>query len=164
MTEEVPVDLFGILLFLHVLGAIVAFGPGFVAMIVGPMAAKEPQHANFYARTQVAAGRKLITPVAISMAVTGVLMIVVRGDMASITGGKRWLETAILLYVVSVVVAMAYQAPAGRRLAALTSTPPAPGGAPDPAIPAAARRVRIGGLVLVVLTVLITFLMVVKPF
>ena len=50
------------------------------------------------------------------MAVTGVLMIVVRGDLDTITGGKRWLETAIVLYVVSVVVAMAYQAPAGRRL------------------------------------------------
>jgi uncharacterized membrane protein len=158
------VDLFKILLFLHVLGAIVAFGPGFAAMIVGPMVAKEPQHANFYARTQVAAGRKLITPVAISMAVTGVLMIVVRGDMAVITGGKRWLEVAILLYVVSVVVAMAYQAPAGRRLVALTSAPPAPGSPPNPAIPATARRVRIGGMVLVLLTIVIAFLMVVKPF
>jgi hypothetical protein len=84
--------------------------------------------------------------------------------MAAITGGKRWLETAILLYVVSVVVAMAYQAPAGRRLVELTSAPPAPGSPPDPAIPATARRVRIGGTVLVLLTVVIAFLMVVKPF
>ena len=30
-------DLFKILLFLHVLGAIVAFGPGFASMVVGPM-------------------------------------------------------------------------------------------------------------------------------
>jgi hypothetical protein len=163
MTEEAPVDLFGILLFLHVLGAIVAFGPGFASMIVGPMVAKEPQHANFYARTQVAAGRKLITPVAISMAVTGIAMIAVRG-WAAIKGDRFWLETAILLYVVAVVVAMAYLGPAGRRLVELTSSPPALGSPPDPAIPATARRVRIGGMVLVLLTVVIAFLMVVKPF
>ena len=33
-------------LFLHVLGAIAAFGPGFAAMVVGPMVAKEPQHGS----------------------------------------------------------------------------------------------------------------------
>ncbi len=52
------------LLFLHVMGAIIAFGPGFASMVVGPMAAKEPQHANFYARTQVAASRAIVTPTA----------------------------------------------------------------------------------------------------
>lgn len=156
-------DLFMILLYLHVLGAIVAFGPGFVAMVVGPMVAKEPQHANFYARTQVAAGRKVITPVAISLALTGLGMIMVRG-WGTLTGDRHWLEAGILLYVVAVVVAMAVQAPAGRRLVELTSTPPAPGSPPDPGIPAAARRLRLGGLALVVLTVVIVFLMVAKPF
>jgi uncharacterized membrane protein len=162
--KETPVTLFTILLFLHVLGAIVAFGPGFAAMVIGPMVAKEPQHANFYARTQGAANQRLVTPVALSLAVTGVLMIVERGGLSNITGGQRWLEVAILLYVIAMVVAMAVQAPAGRRLVQLTSTPPAPGGGPDPAIPATARRVRNGGILLTVLVVLITFLMVVKPF
>ena len=50
-------DLFLILLFLHALGAIIAFGPGFASVVVGPMVAKEPQYANFYARTQVATAR-----------------------------------------------------------------------------------------------------------
>jgi uncharacterized membrane protein len=133
-------------------------------MVVGPMVAKEPQHANFYARTQGAANMRLVTPVAFSMGVTGVLMIIERGGLSTITGGQRWLEVAILLYVVSLAYAMAIQAPAGRRLVELTSTPPAPGGGPDPAIPATARRVRNGGILLTVLVVLITFLMVVKPF
>ena len=83
-------ELFTILLFLHVLGAIVAFGPGFAAMIVGPMAAKEPQYANFYARTQVAAGRRLVSPVSISLAITGMAMILVRG-WGGLTGeGTGW--------------------------------------------------------------------------
>lgn len=156
------IDLFHVFLFLHILGAIVAFGPGFAAMIVGPMVAREPQHANFYARTQVAAGRKLITPVALSLALTGIGMIVVRGWEA-VTAGGHWLEVGILLYVISVVVAMGYQAPAGRKLAELTSTPPAPGEGPNPEIQKTARRVRTGGIVLSLLTVAIVFTMVMNP-
>jgi hypothetical protein len=155
-------DLFTIFLYLHIMGAIVAFGPGFAAMIVGPMVAKEPQHANFYARTQVAAGRKLVTPVAISMLVTGGAMIAVRGWPA-VTAGGHWLEVGILLYVISVVVAMAYQAPAGRKLAELTATPPEPGAAPNPEIAKMARRVRNGGILLSVLVLAIVLTMVLNP-
>ncbi len=160
---SLSVDLFLILLYLHAMGAIVAFGPGFAAMIVGPMVAKEPQHANFYARTQVASGRNLITPVAISMAVTGIAMILVRG-WGNIVGDKHWLEAGILLYVVAVVVAMAVQAPAGRKLVELTSQPPAPGSGPSPEIVKTAGRLRVGGMALSVLTLAIVFLMVAKPF
>jgi hypothetical protein len=159
------VSLFAILLFLHVLGAIVAFGPGFAAMIVGPMVAKEPQHANFYARTQLATAKKLVTPVALSMAVTGIAMILVApGGYGSLIGGRQWLAVAIVLYVIAIVFAFAWQTPNGRRLVELTSTPPAPGSPPNPEIPATAGKVRTGGMVLTLLVVVIAFLMVVKPF
>ncbi len=156
-------DLFGILLFLHVLGAIVAFGPGFASMVVGPMVSREPHHANFYARTQLATARVIVIPVSISLAVTGVGLILVRG-WSTVTAGKQWLELAILLYVVAVVVAMAVQAPAGRRLVELTSQPPAPGTPPSVELRAAARRVRVGGMLLSALVVVIVYLMVAKPF
>ena len=156
-------DLFHILLFLHALGAVVAFGPGFASMVVGPMVAKEPQHANFYARTQQATARAIVTPVSISMAVTGLALIATRG-WATITAGRHWLEAGILLYVVAVVFSMAVQAPAGRRLVELTSQPPAPGAGPSPELLATARRVRTGGMVLAGLVVVIVFLMVTKPF
>lgn len=156
-------DLFKILLFLHVLGAIAAFGPGFASMIVGPMVAKEPQYANFYARTQATTGRKLVTPLSISLAITGIGMILVRG-WSNLVAGKHWLELAILLYVVAVVVSMAVMAPAGRKLVALTSTPPAPGAGPSDELRKVAGRVRTGGLVLSGLVVVITLLMVTKPF
>jgi uncharacterized membrane protein len=157
------VDLFLILLFLHILGAIVAFGPGFAAMVVGPMVAKEPQYGNFYARSQLLANRRLVSPVSITLAITGVAMIVVRGWSAE-TGGKHWLEAGILLYVVAVVVAMAVQAPAGRKLVELTSQPPAPGAGPSPELLKTAGRLRKGGILLSVLVVVIVFLMVAKPF
>jgi uncharacterized membrane protein len=157
------VDLFLILLFLHILGAIAAFGPGFASMVIGPMVAREPQYANFYARSQALAARRLVMPVSASMAVTGIGMILVRG-WATEKAGKVWLELAILLYVVAVVVSMAVMAPASRRLVELTSQPPAPGSGPSPDVLAAAGRVRLAGMVLGLLVVVITFLMVVKPF
>ena len=156
-------DLFLFLLFLHVLGAIVAFGPGFASAVVGPMAAKEPQYANFYARTQLATARKIVSPVSISMAITGIALIAVRG-WSNITAGRHWLELGILLYVVAVVVAMAVQAPAGRKLVELTSQPPAPGAGPSPELLSTVARVRQGGMILTGLVVVIVFLMVTKAF
>ena len=156
-------DLFRILLFLHVIGAIIAFGPGFAAMVVGPMVAKEPQHANFYARTQLATARRIITPLSISMAITGVAMILVRG-WSNIAGTSLWLPVAIVFYVIAVVFSITVQAPAGQKLVQLTSTPPAPGTAPNPELPATAGRLRQGGMVLSGLVLIIAFLMVTKPF
>ncbi len=151
--------------FLHVLGAIAAFGPGFAAMIVGPMVAKEPQHGNFYARTQVATGKKLVTPVALSMAITGILILVtVPGGYQGVVGSRLWLPVGIVLYIIAVVFAFAWQAPNGQKLVDLTSTPPAPGTPPSPEIPATAGKLRIGGIVLTILVIAIVFLMVTKPF
>jgi len=156
-------DWFLVWLFLHIMGAIVAFGPGYAAMITGPMVAKEPQHANFFARTQLATAMKLVTPASISMAITGVLMVATRG-YSNIVGDRLWLGVAIVLYVIAIVFSVAVQAPAGRKLVELTSTPPAPGTPPSPEIPATARRVRNGGMILSGLVLVIVFLMVVKPF
>jgi uncharacterized membrane protein len=157
------VDAFYLFLFLHVLAAIAAFGPGFTSMVTGPMVAKEPQHANFFARTQVATATKIVTPLALSMAITGIAMILIRG-WSNIVGDRRWLEVAIALYVIAIVLSFAWQAPAGRKLVELTSTPPAPGSGPNPEIPKTAARLRTGGMVLSVLVVAIVFLMVSKPF
>ena len=152
-------------LFLHVLGAIAAFGPGFAAMVVGPMVAKEPQHGNFYARTQMASTKRLVTPVALSMAVTGILILVTfPGGYQGVTGGRLWLAVGIVLYIVAVVFAFLWQARNGERLVELTSTPPAPGSPPNPEIPKTAGNLRIGGIVLTLLVIAIVFLMVTKPF
>ena len=156
-------DWFLIWLFLHITGAIVAFGPGYAAMIAGPIVAKEPQHANFYARTQVAVGLRLVTPAALSMAITGILMIATRG-YSNIVGNRWWLGVGIVLYIIAIGFSVAVQAPAGRKLVALTSTPPAPGQPPSPELPATAQRLRYGGIFLSVLVLVIVFLMVVKPF
>jgi hypothetical protein len=159
------VQLYQVFIFLHVLGAIAAFGPGFAAMVVGPMVAKEPQHGNFYARTQLLTSKRLVTPVALSMAVTGILILLtIPGGYGGVVGSRLWLPVAVVLYIVAVVFAFAWQAPAGQKLVDLTSTPPAPGTPPNPEIPATAGKLRIGGIVLTLLVVVILFLMVTKPF
>jgi hypothetical protein len=156
-------DVFHILLYLHVLGAIIAFGPGFTSPVAVRLLAREPQFGNFYARLQVLTARAIVIPVAISMAVAGVGMILVRGwDVVS--GDRFWLETSIALYAVALGFSLFVQGPAGARLVALSSTPPAPGTAPAPELRAVARRVGRGGIFLSVMVLIITFLMVVKPF
>jgi hypothetical protein len=152
--------LFPWLLFLHVLGAILAFGPNFATPIYSSFVAKEPQHANFFARAQEAVGKRLVTPLALSMAVTGVGMILVRGiDVFA----RLWLPVAIVLYVIAVGYALFVQAPAGAKMVQLTSQPPGPEG-PSPELRATAARLRQGGMILAVLIVAIVLLMVVKPF
>ena len=152
--------LFPYLLFLHVLGAIVAFGFGFAAPIIGPMVAKEPQHGNFIARVNVHVSERLIKPAAISMAITGVAMILVLGlDLAK----NVWLDIAIVLYVIALGFATFVQTANGKHLVELTSSPPGPGG-PSPEIPATIAKLQQGGALLLALIAAIVFLMVVKPF
>ena len=78
-------------LFLHVLGAILAFGPTFAYSIMGSMAGKEPQHANFSSRQVAAIGNKLVYPLAIFQGITGVLLLIARESTrrAAVAGGRH---------------------------------------------------------------------------
>jgi len=148
------------LLFLHVMGAILAFGPTFAYSIMGAMAGSEPQHANFSARQVEAIGNRLVYPLAIFQGVTGVLLIWATSiDLRAAT----WLGISIVLYAIALTFALTVQRSALLRLIALTSTRPAPGSPPSPEIPATVRKIRRGGMFTGVLVVVIVFLMVVKP-
>ena len=148
------------LLFLHVMGAILAFGPTFAYSIMGAMAGREPQHANFSARQVAAIGDKLVYPLAIFQGVTGVLLIIASGrDLVN----ERWLGLAIILYAITLIYALTVQRNALHHLIEMTSTPPAPGSAPNPAISATVKKIQRGGMFLGAMVVIIVFLMVVKP-
>jgi uncharacterized membrane protein len=153
-------QLFPYLLFLHVLGAILAFGPTFAYSIMGAMAGREPQHANFSVRQVDAIGMRLTYPLAILQGVTGVLLILsVSMDVMS----RAWLAVGIVLYVIALVYGLTVQRNAVHHLIELTSTPPAPGTPPNPEIPATVKKIQRGGMFLGPLIVIIVFLMVVKP-
>jgi Predicted integral membrane protein (DUF2269) len=155
--------LFPWLLFLHVFAAVVAFGQPFGYGVIGAMAAREPQHANFATRITHTLSDRVVIPLALTMPVTGAGMILVNGINLTLPQ-YRWLGAAIVVYVVVVVYAIVVQRRAVERLIALTAAPPPPGASgPPPEVPAAVRRVQRGGMLLAGGIVLILFLMVVKP-
>jgi hypothetical protein len=155
MTSFVP-----FLLFLHVMGAILAFGPTFAYSIMGAMAGREPQHANFSARQTEAIGNKMVYPLAVFQGITGLLLIAA----ASIdVKAAPWLAAGIVLYAIALTYALTVQRNALHRLIELSSTPPAPGSPPSPEIPATVKKIQRGGMFLGLLIVVIVFLMVVKP-
>jgi hypothetical protein len=161
-----PNLLFLLLLFLHIGGAIVAFGPSFAMPIIGAAGGREPQHAGFAVRLGETIANQRIIPVAIWVGATGVLLILVAGRSL----GELWLGTAILLYATALAFAFLVSTPNTKKLVEATSTPPPPPqpGAPPPSGPpphiaelvAKAQR---NGMILGLLVVAILLLMVFKP-
>jgi uncharacterized membrane protein len=178
MTDAGLVSLF---LFLHVGAAIIAFGPSFVFPIIGAMGAKDPTHANFGIRVSEAVQDRLVIPFALTMPVTGLLLIwFAHFDLTN--RAFYWLDIAIVLYISAMVVSIGLQRPLVRKMVRLTTRPagaaggapgaapsavsPGPGAAPagpPPEIAQTAKKIQRNGMILSVLLVAIVFLMVVKP-
>jgi hypothetical protein len=160
--------LFQGLLFAHVLGAIIAFGPTFSGPIIGRMGAQERAHANFAMRVSRQLARVQIIPLALLQGVTGLSLILVGNiDVMAAT----WLLVAIVLYLIAIGFAIFVQTPRAVRIIAMT-TPPAdgsapagpPAGGPPPGLMAEITKAKRGGYLLIALVTAIVFLMVVKPF
>ena len=150
--------MFQLMLFLHIVGAIIAFGFGFAVPVIGKMAAAEPQHANWFLRAGKRVGDTILFPASISMAITGAGLIY----FGSRTPKEMWLSIAMGIYVIAILVVLFVQRPTMARLIALTSTPPGPTG-PDPMVPVLLKRSRMVGLGLSLAVLVIVFLMVYKP-
>jgi uncharacterized membrane protein len=154
--------------FLHVAGAIIAFGPSFSFPIIGAMGAADQAHGNFATRVGLAISTKRVVPVALTMPVTGIGLIWAAG-IDPFSRDSRWLLLGIVLYVVLFTFSVTVQIPTTRRIIEMTSGPPpemAPGSVPSgppPALMALVRRVQRGGLFLSAMVLVIVFLMVVKP-
>lgn len=153
--------MFQLLLFLHVMGAIIVFGPSFAFPLIAGQARKNPQHSHFAALVTDVIERRIIIPGAIIQGITGVGLILVANRDLTIAA-NRWLGAAIVLYLIAIVFAVAVQAPAAAKMVELTKTPPGPEG-PSPELLATAKKLQRGGIFLALLIVVIVFLMVVKP-
>lgn len=155
--------LFPWLLFLHVLGAIVAFGPTFSFSLIGAMGGAEPQHANFATRISHAISSRRVVPVGITLPITGLAIIAVRG-INPFDRPFWWLALAIVLYLIAYGYGFFVQRHLVERIVQMTSSPPPPGASgPPPELMALIRRVQRGGIGMGILIVTIVFLMVVKP-
>lgn len=152
--------MFQLWLFLHVLGAIAAFGFGFYAPIYGAMAAKEPQHGNWFLRSTKRVSDFILIPVAISMGFTGILLVLESGGMQRFQ--ELWLGLAFVIYIGAILTVLFVQRPTLNRVIELTSVPPGPDG-PSPEVPQLLRRLRLLGLGLLIAIIVIVYLMVVKP-
>ena len=162
------------LLFLHVIGAIAAFGPTYAFSIMGRMAGREPQYANFSTRQVAMISRGQVYPLAIIQGVTGVLLVIAAGIKPE---KQPWLVAGIILYLIALIYSLTVQRSAVAHLIELTSAPPPAGPAPAPAGPAPAssppgsppevaatvRRIQRGGIFTGILIAVIVFLMVAKP-
>jgi uncharacterized membrane protein len=154
-----------IFLFLHVMGAIAAFGPSFVLPIIARQARAMPSGALFGLKLTDTVERRLIIPLGIFQGITGIGLIWTVGFDLTAT---HWLAAGILLYLIAIVFAIAIQARTVESMIHLVESapPPAPGtppGPPPPAFLALAKRAQNGGILLTVLLVLIVFFMAVKP-
>jgi uncharacterized membrane protein len=154
--------LFPWVLFLHVFGAILAFGPTFAFAIIGAMGGAEPQHANFATRVSERISERLVTPLAIFQGITGILLIVLSGrDLMA----ARWLLVGIVLYVIALGYSLFIQKQHVKKVIELTSAPPPPDATgPPPGLLAEVGAVQRGGMILGGLVTVIVFLMVTKPF
>ena len=156
---------FPYVLFLHVMGAILAFGPTYAYSIIGAMGGREPQHANFATRVSDKIGTTLVYPLAVFQGITGLALILMSGrDLTK----SPWLGVSILLYIGALAYAFTIQRNAVHRVIELTTMPAGgpPAGAPPgppPGLPEAVRKVQMGGMALGITIAIIVFLMVVKP-
>jgi uncharacterized membrane protein len=87
--------LFQFLLLLHIFGAIAATGPPFAFPVIAAMNEREPQHLEFALRLTRQILETFVIPFAISMPVTGAVMIWI----PHIDWTRPWLLSAITVYV-----------------------------------------------------------------
>ncbi len=153
-----------IFLFLHVMGAIAAFGPSFALPLIASQARRMPSGALFGLKVTDLIERRLIIPLGLFQAVTGIGLILTVGFDLTAT---HWLAAGIVLYVVAIVFAILVQARTVESMIHLIESAPAPAPGTPPGPPAGfvalAGRAQMGGIFLSVLLVLIVFFMAVKP-
>jgi len=150
-------------LFLHILAAVIAFGPIFVFPIVGSLAAQMPQHLQFAVELNHRIEQRLVVPLALTMAISGAGLIWTANINIFQT---PYLLVAVILYLVAVAVAFRVLLPTTGRLVHLVehapppSTPPGP---PPPEVMKLIRRLQMVGGFTTLLFLVIIFLMIIQP-
>ncbi len=157
--------LLALFLFLHVLGAIVVFGPTFVFPIIASQAQKSPQNGAFAAALSELIERRIVIPGAIVQGITGLALILILGVNPLTDTAWHWLLIGISLYLVAIVFAVFVQAKNAEKMVHLTKDLPPGPPPPDVAaeIAATGKKLQQGGMLLTVLIVLIVLVMVTKP-
>ena len=149
-------------LFLHILAAVIAFGPIFVFPIIGSLAAQMPQHLRFAVELNHRIEQRLVLPLAGTMLISGTGLI----WTANINIFRTpFLLVGVILYLVALGVASRILLPTTERLVHLAANGPsdvAPG-PPPPEVMTLIRRLQMFGGFTTLLFLVIIFLMVIQP-
>ena len=146
--------MFQLFLFLHVMGAIVVFGPTFIFPIIARQAQKSPQNGPFAAALSELISRRVVIPGAIVQGITGVaLILIAQRDLTS--PANRWLIGGIILYAIAISFAVFVQEKNAEKMVHLTAGGPPPGpppagapAGPPPEIAATGKKLQQGGMLL----------------
>ena len=150
----------GALLFLHVAGAIIGFGPAFAFAPMGPLAKSlgGPQALGILKAIYKVQGM-LVLPIALVIQpLTGALLIFSRGLDEGFFS-REWLWIAILLYAILVSIATLAIRPAIAQMIKLAED----GKGQTPEFSAMAKRTAALGPLSALLIVIIIFLMEIRP-
>lgn len=155
--------MYTLFLWLHILSAIIAFGPTFSFPLIGSMMAKEPQHALFAIKFQESVTMKLLYPVGlIVLPIAGVGMILTAHIPLFQT---TWLLVTIGLFIAAAIYSVAVQTPTGMKLMhILENMPPGPppegASGPPPEVAALVKKLKAGGMGLTLMVIVIFTIMV----
>ena len=150
-------------LYLHIGGAIVAFGPTIAFPFIGARAAKEPMHGNFALRVTEFLTERVVEPGAVFVFLMGIGLIITRGyNLVE----DLWVTAAIVLFIITLSFSYFVQLGTIRAMVAMTNRPPPPDAppGPPPGFPELSKKAARGGAFMTVLLFTILALMVVKPF
>lgn len=144
-------------LFLHILAAIIAFGPIFVFPLVGTLAAKNPKHISLAVAINHAIESRLVLPVGATMLISGSGLIWSANINFFTT---PYLIVAVVLYLVALGVGSGILLPNTQKMATLVEAE----GPPDmgklvPLI----KSNQMFGTILTFNFLVIVFLMIIQP-
>lgn len=162
MTAPGHVDFYAIVLFLHILAAIVAFGVTFAYPVIDQVVrTRDPRALPTFHEAQIAIARKVVTPAAIVVILAGFYM-ASSDRWEAFSGG--WWGGAFAIVIVLLGIEHAVLIPNARRLrdrAALDVQ--SSGGTLSAEYEQLARQRMLFGGIASLLVVVAVFLMVVKP-
>jgi uncharacterized membrane protein len=152
-------------LFLHILAAVIAFGPIFVFPLIGTLVAQSPQNMKFAVELNHRIETRLVIPLALSMLVSGSGLI----WTADINFFQTpYLIVGVALYLLATAIALRILLPTTQKMLQIAEQAPAPapapgGGGPPAQILTLIRRNQMFGGFTTILFLVIIFLMIIQP-
>ncbi|HEX3317344.1 MAG TPA: DUF2269 family protein [Solirubrobacteraceae bacterium] len=162
MTTLASLRFFDVVLWLHILSVVVAFGVLFTYPVIVPLTVRNaPRHVAWLHEMQVALGRMVVTPAAALVLLTGIYL-AADADVFS----KWWVAVPVISILLILGLGGAYFAPRDRRLALARRDIDAAGEGQvvfSKEYEDLGRQVGTIGAFIVVLVVIVIFVMVAGP-